>query len=123
MNDLFYTQSDEWLRLENDGTLTIGISDYAQSELGEIVYVELPEIGHNVSASASFGVVESVKAVGELHSPIAGKVVAINAPAVENPALVNESPTQNGWLIQIQPESEPDFGALMNAADYAAYRS
>ena len=120
--NLFYTQSDEWLRPEADGTVTIGISDYAQGELGEIVYVELPEIGQTINDSAPFGVVESVKAVGELHSAIAGEVVAINTQTTESPSTVNESPYENGWLIQIRPDSEPDWSALMDAEAYDSYR-
>jgi glycine cleavage system H protein len=94
--NLFYTRSDEWLRREDDGTLTLGITDYAQSELGEIVYLELPEVGDSVAKDGSFGVAESVKAVGELHSPVAGQVVAANSAATENSALVNESPFDDG---------------------------
>lgn len=121
--ELYYTPSDEWLRLESDGTLTIGITDYAQSELGEIVYAELPEVGQTVSADASFGVVESVKAVGELHCPVSGEVLEANTQAAENPGIVNESPYENGWLLKIKPESAPDLSGLMDAAAYAAFHS
>ncbi len=120
--NLFYTTSDEWLRREDDGTITVGITDYAQSELGEIVYVELPELGQKIG-DALFGVVESVKAVGELHCPIGGEVVEINSEASENPGLVNESPYENGWLIKIRPDAAPDFSALMDAAAYADLHS
>ncbi len=118
--DLFYTSSDEWLRRESDGTLTVGITDYAQHELGEIVYVELPETGQKLGADAMFGVVESVKAVGELHCAVSGEVVEINAAATDNPAIVNESPYEDGWLIKIRPDAEADFSGLMDAAAYAA---
>lgn len=121
--ELFYTHSDEWLRDNGDGTFTVGITDYAQHELGEIVYVELPEVGASVAQDAMFGVVESVKAVGELHSPLGGKVVAANPEPVQSPELVNQSPFQNGWLIQVKPSESPDLDALMNAEQYTAYRA
>ena len=121
--DLFYTESDEWLRREDDGLVTIGITDYAQGELGEIVYLELPQVGESVAKDGSFGVAESVKAVGELHSPLAGEVVAANTEATETPGLINESPFENGWMIRLKPSDEVDFSALMNAEQYAAYRA
>lgn len=122
-NDLFYTQSDEWVRANGDDTFTIGITDYAQHELGEIVYVELPEIGHTLGADAMFGVVESVKAVGELKAPVGGEVIDFNQSAVDSPELVNQSPFDEGWLIKVKPEAAPDLSALMNAEDYAKYRA
>jgi glycine cleavage system H protein len=118
--NLFYTESDEWIRRESDGTLTIGITDYAQSELGEIVYCELPEAGAKISADDSFGVVESVKAVGDLHSPISGEVVESNAAAVDSPSLVNESPYEEGWLLKVKPAGELDTSSLLDAAAYQA---
>ncbi len=122
-DNLFYTPSDEWLRPESDGTLTLGITDYAQGELGELVYVEVTPVGERVLAGGSFGVVESVKAVGELHCPVAGEIVAANADAVESPGHVNESPFDNGWLARLRPDQPLDTSELMNAADYAAYRA
>ncbi len=121
--DLLYTLSDEWVRDNGDGTYTLGITDYAQHELGEIVYVELPEIGQSVAADGTFGVVESVKAVGELHSPLGGEVVAANQETVSTPELVNQSPFENAWLIKVKPREKPDLSALMNAKAYAAYRA
>ncbi|RYX84148.1 glycine cleavage system protein GcvH [bacterium] len=121
--DLFYTESDEWLRREDDGLVTLGITDYAQGELGEIVYLELPEVGTSIVAGGSFGVAESVKAVGELHSPIAGEVVAANTDATENPGVVNESPFENGWMIRLKPSEELDTSSLMSAEQYAALRA
>ena len=117
---LFYTTSDEWIRRESDGTLTIGITDYAQSELGEIVYCELPEVGAAVAAGDAFGVVESVKAVGDLHSPVGGEVVESNAAAVESPSLVNESPYELGWLLKLKPAGELDTSSLLDATAYVA---
>lgn len=121
--NLFYTQSDEWLRPESDGTITLGITDYAQGELGELVYVEVTPVGERVIVGGSFGVVESVKAVGELHCPVAGEIVAANAAAVESSELVNESPYENGWLVRLQPDKPLDTSQLMNAAAYMAYRA
>ncbi len=121
--NLFYTESDEWVRREDDGLVTLGITDYAQGELGEIVYLELPEVGASIIKDGSFGVAESVKAVGELHSPIAGEVVASNTEATENPGLVNESPFENGWMVRLKPSAELDTSSLMNAEQYAAYRA
>jgi glycine cleavage system H protein len=121
--DLLYTPSDEWVRDNGDGTFTIGITDYAQHELGDIVYVELPEIGQSVAPDGTFGVVESVKAVGELHAPVGGEVVATNQETVQTPELVNQSPFENAWLIQVKPSETPDLSALMNPEAYAAYRA
>jgi len=121
--DLLYTLSDEWVRDNTDGTYCVGITDYAQHELGDIVYVELPEVGQPVLPDGLFGVVESVKAVGELHSPIGGEVAAINQNAVESPELVNQSPFENGWLLVVTPSEKPDLSGLMNAGEYASYRA
>src|SRR5687768_11596458 len=95
-NNLKYARTDEWVRLDGD-TATIGITDYAQHELGEIVFVELPEVGATVKPDTSFGVVESVKAVSELLSPVAGEVVAANTPVTDDPSIINNSPYQDGW--------------------------
>jgi glycine cleavage system H protein len=119
---LFYTPSDEWLRLEDDGTVTVGISDYAQHELGELVYVELPEVGRSLQAGQMFGVVESVKAVGELLLPVLGEVIETNNAVVEDPTLINNSPYEEGWLVKVRVESGVDVNALMDAEAYASYR-
>ena len=121
--ELLYTLSDEWVRDNGDGTFTVGITDYAQHELGEIVYVELPEVGQSVAQDGTFGVVESVKAVGELHCPLAGQVVEINPDPVQTPELVNQSPFENAWLIKVRPAETPDLSGLMNAQAYAQYRA
>ena len=119
---LRYTQSDEWI-LENDGVVTVGITDYAQHELGEIVYVELPEIGANLASGAALGVVESVKSVGDLHCPVAGEVLEVNVIALKNPSLINTSPYESGWLARLRVAPNTDFSALMDAAAYAIYRA
>jgi glycine cleavage system H protein len=119
-NDYLYTPADQWLRREGD-LLTIGITDYGQNELGELVLVELPEPGAKVRPGASFGVVESVKSVSELVSPIAGQVVAANAAVAGQPTLVNDSPFDEGWLVRIEVQGELPVG-LMDAAAYATFR-
>lgn len=121
--NLLYTKSDEWIRREDDGTLTIGVTDYAQNELGEIVYIELPKVGETLAEGAPFGVVESVKSVSELHLPVAGKVAEVNKEVSESPDIANESPYENGWLIRIEPEEKDlNLGSFMDAKAYAMYR-
>ena len=120
-NDLKYTRSDEWVRVEGD-VVTIGITDYAQHELGELVYVELPEVGRHLAPGVAFGVVESVKAVAELNAPIAGEVVEINADLEADPSQINQSPFENGWAIKARLENPDALNELMSAEQYAAYR-
>ncbi|MCE2391654.1 MAG: glycine cleavage system protein GcvH [Proteobacteria bacterium] len=112
-----YTDSDEWVRLE-DGLALMGITDYAQSELSDVVYVEQPEVGAQLEAGQNFGVVESVKAVGDLVAPLAGEVVRINTELEDSPELVNEEPYGRGWLIALQPEDEEAVESLMTAEEY-----
>ena len=121
-SDLKYTESDEWVRAEADGTFTVGITDYAQDALGEIVYAELPDVGERIAPGASFGVIESVKAVGDLHSPLGGEVVASNEAVLQKPGILNGSPYEEGWLLKLKPASPPDLSALMDAQAYAQYR-
>lgn len=120
--DLKYSSSDEWIKVEGD-VATIGITDYAQHELGEVVYVELPEVGVKVSPDVSFGVVESVKAVSELLSPVAGEVIAINTPVSDEPAIINDAPYTDGWMIRVKLSDTNLPGDLMDAAAYTQYRS
>ncbi len=119
--DLKYSRTDEWVRLEGD-IATVGISDYAQHELGDIVYVELPEVGLNVSSGVAFGVVESVKAVSELLSPVAGTVIESNQPVADDPSIINGSPYTDGWLIKVRVEGDAAEN-LMDATAYAQFRS
>ena len=118
--DLHYARSHEWVRVEGD-TGTVGITDHAQKELGEIVYLELPEIGHVYNAEEEFGTVESVKAVSELFVPVSGEVVAVNKRAVAEPGIVNDDPFGDGWLIKVKLSSDGDAGGLLSAEQYAAY--
>jgi glycine cleavage system H protein len=121
-SELKYARSDEWMR-EDGEIVTIGITDYAQHELGEVVYLELPEVGSSIAPGAPFGVVESVKAVAELVSPVGGEVVAVNSPLVDTPATINESPYENGWMIKIKAADTAPLGELMSGEEYFAYRA
>jgi len=117
---LHYTKSHEWVRI--DGEIgTIGITDHAQKELGEIVYLELPELGHVYDAEAEFGTVESVKAVSELYTPLSGEVVEVNKSAVAEPGIVNDDPYGDGWLIKLKLSSDEEVKRLMSAEDYGEY--
>ena len=118
--DLRYTRSHEWVRIEGDAG-TIGITDHAQKELGEIVYLELPEVGHVYNAEDEFGTVESVKAVSELFVPVSGEVVEVNKQAVAEPGVVNADPYGDGWLIRVKLSSGGEADQLLSAEQYAAY--
>lgn len=118
--DLHYTRSHEWVSI--DGEIgTIGITDHAQKELGEIVYLELPEVGHVFDVDQEFGTVESVKAVSELFVPVSGEVVEINKQAVAEPGIVNDDPFGDGWLIKLKLGSGGEADKLLSAEQYAAY--
>jgi glycine cleavage system H protein len=119
-DDCRYTESDEWVRLE-DGVALIGITDYAQSALSDIVFVELPAVGTQLAKGQNFGVVESVKAVGDLYAPLAGEVARINAALEERPELVNEDPYEAGWIIALAPEDPDGLDELMSADEYRAH--
>ena len=120
MDDLHYSESHEWVRV--DGEIgTIGITDHAQKQLGEIVYLELPEVGHVYNADDEFGTVESVKAVSELYTPVSGEVVEINKSAVSEPGIINDDPQGDGWLVKIKLSTDEEIGKLMSAEAYAKY--
>jgi len=118
--DRHYTQSHEWVRIDGE-TGTIGITDHAQKELGEIVYLELPEVGHVYNAEEEFGTVESVKAVSELYTPVSGEVVEVNKGAVAEPGIINDDPFGDGWLIKLKLSCDEEVGKLMTADQYAQY--
>ena len=120
--DLHYSKDHEWVRVEGD-VATIGITDYAQHELGEVVYLELPAVGDNVKKGAAFGVVESVKAVSDLNSPVSGAVIESNLPLADEPAIINESPYENGWLIKVRLSDPSQIDGLLTAEAYTSYRS
>ena len=118
--DLRYSREDEWARTEGE-RVRIGISDYAQQQLGDIVFVELPEVGATINAGDTFGVVESVKAVSDLFSPIGGTVTAINEALNDAPEQVNEAPYGDGWMIEVEPSDPAEVDALLDAEAYAAF--
>jgi len=118
--DLLYTKEHEWLKLEGD-TGTVGISDHAQDELGEVVYVELPKIGDKFDAGETFGSVESVKAVSELFIPVSGEVVGINEDLGNAPENINKDPYGTGWMIRIRLRDKSETGNLMSAQEYEEY--
>lgn len=116
-----YTTDHEWLRTEDDGTLTVGITDYAQEQLGDIVYVELPEVGREISAGELLVVIESVKAVGEIKIPCAATVRAINETLADQPELVNSDAAGSGWLVRIEPADGDALAGLMDDKAYQDY--
>lgn len=118
--DLKYLPSHEWARLEADGTVTVGITDHAQEALGDVVYVELPEVGKTVSLGVEVGVVESVKAASDIYSPVSGEVIAINEMLVGAPETVNGSPYDNGWFFRIKPDNVKQLEDALDADGYRA---
>jgi glycine cleavage system H protein len=116
--DLRYTREHEWVLLD-DGIAIVGITDFAQTELGDVVYVELPSVGSNLSAMEAFGNVESVKSVSDLYSPISGVVADINTRLAANPELLNSDPYGEGWLIRIEPANLAELDQLLSADEYA----
>jgi glycine cleavage system H protein len=120
--ELRYTESHEWVHVDG-GIGTIGITDHAQKQLGEIVYLELPEAGHVYNANDEFGTVESVKAVSELFIPASGEVVEVNKAAVAEPGIINDDPFGDGWMIRVKLSTDEEVARLMNAEAYARYVS
>ncbi|MED3646659.1 glycine cleavage system protein GcvH [Halalkalibacterium halodurans] len=116
-NELKYSEEHEWVKVEGD-KVRIGITDFAQSELGDIVFVELPEVGDEVEADEPFGSVESVKTVSELYAPVSGKVVEVNEELDDNPEYVNESPYEKAWMIVVEPSDASQVEELMSADEY-----
>ena len=116
--DLKYVASHEWLRQEEDGTITVGITHHAQDLLGDIVYVELPEVGEHVEVDAEIAVVESVKAASDVYAPIAGEILAVNEALVDAPETINEDPYGEGWFFKIKPDNADDYQVWMDADEY-----
>ncbi|HYE95544.1 MAG TPA: glycine cleavage system protein GcvH [Rubricoccaceae bacterium] len=116
--DCRYTKEHEWIRLDGDGLAAVGVTDYAQQELGDIVFVELQPVGTEVDAEAPFGTVEAVKTVSELFAPIAGTIEAVNDALDGAPELVNQDPYGAGWMVKLRPASAADLDALMSADEY-----
>ena len=119
-SDFLYSREHEWVRVEND-VAVIGITEFAQLELGEIVFVELPEVGQVFNAGDEIGTIESVKAVAEAYAPVSGEVMEINEGAMDDPELLNEDPHGEGWLVKIRISSMDDLKSLMNAEQYEEY--
>jgi glycine cleavage system H protein len=118
-DDLRYLESHEWVRVD-DGTGRIGISDFAQDELGDVVFVELPDEGDELSAGDDFGVVESIKAVSDIYAPVSGTVTAVNDELRDQPELINEDPFGDGWLLEVELADESELDGLLDADAYRA---
>jgi len=116
--NLKYTKEHEWIRLEDDQIGVVGITDYAQSELGDIVYVELPPIGKTVKQLESFGTIEAVKAVSDLFSPVSGEVIEVNEKLKDSPDLINKDPYGEGWIIKVKIKDLKELDNLLSAEDY-----
>ena len=121
MSELRYTEDHEWVRLDDDGLAVVGITDYAQEQLGEIVFIELPEVGDEVERGAEAAVIESVKAASELFAPVSGTVVKVNEALNDEPALVNEDPVGEGWFVEIETDGDESLEALMTEDEYLRY--
>ena len=119
--ELKYAPSHEWARLEEDGTITIGISDHAQEALGDVVFVELPDAGANLAAGDEAGVVESVKAASDIYAPLGGEVIAVNELLEDTPEIVNSDPYNDGWFYRLQPADASELDKLLSAEDYDAH--
>ncbi|WP_290814587.1 glycine cleavage system protein GcvH [Halovivax sp.] len=116
-SDRRYLESHEWAH-ETDGVVRVGISDFAQDELGDVVFVELPEEGDEIAQEAEFGVIESIKAVSDLYAPVSGEVVGVNDALFDAPELVNDDPYGDGWMLEIEPSDAGEFDSLLSADEY-----
>ena len=115
-DDLNYLESHEWTTTAD--TVRVGITDFAQDELGDVVFVELPAVGDEVETGSAFGVIESIKAVSDLYAPVSGEVTAVNKDLFDQPELVNDDPFGDGWMLEIEPSEESEFGELLSAEEY-----
>ena len=116
--NVFYASTHEWARLEEDGTVIVGITDYAQEQLGDIVYVELPELGDTIGVGDEVAVVESVKAASDIYMPLSGEILHINQTLEEEPEIVNSDPYDSGWFFAIQPSDQDEIESLLSAEEY-----
>ena len=121
MSDLWFTEDHEWVRIEDDGSAVVGITGYAQDQLGELVFVELPEVGVELDQGEEGAVIESVKAAGELKTPVSGTVTEVNESLVDEPGQVNADPLGDGWFFRIRVGDASELGGLMDEAAYRAY--
>ena len=117
--DLKFLSSHEWARVESDGTITIGISDHAQDLLGDIVFVELPEVGQSVDAENDTAIVESVKAASDIYSPLSGEVIEVNSLLEDQPEIINSSPYEDGWFYKLTPSDLDELDNLLSPEDYS----
>ena len=117
--DLKFLSSHEWARVESDGTITIGISDHAQDLLGDIVFVELPEVGQSVDAESDAAIVESVKAASDVYSPLSGEVIEVNSLLEDQPEIINSSPYEDGWFYKLNPSDMGELDNLLSPEDYS----
>jgi glycine cleavage system H protein len=117
--ELKFLSSHEWARIEDDGTVTVGISDHAQDLLGDIVFVELPEVGKTVAAEGEAAIVESVKAASDVYSPLSGEIIAVNDSLEASPEIINDSPYDDGWFFKIKPDNLDELADLLDAESYA----
>ena len=121
MSDIKFTQEHEWLRLDEENEITVGITEYAQEQLGDVVYVELPEPGSKLSAGDEAATVESVKAAGEVNAPISGEITAVNAVLADEPELVNQAPLDSGWFYRMRTDDLDAFSRLMDETEYKEF--
>lgn len=120
-SELYYAKTHEWVRREEDGTVTVGITEHAQGALGDVVYVETPEVGDSIAAGDQAGVVESVKAASDIYAPVTGEVIAINEALEDAPETVNSDAFNDGWFFKLQPEDMGELDALMSAEEYEQF--
>lgn len=120
-NDLYYTREHEWVRAEDDGTLTVGITEHAQSELGDLVFVEAPEVGVEFGVGDAVAVVESVKAASDIYCPVPGEIVEANEGLADSPELINTDPYGEGWIFRVRPENAEALNELMDADAYQEF--
>jgi len=118
MSNIRYTKTHEWLRAEVDGTMTVGITDFAQQQLGDIVFIELPQVGDRVAAGDAAIVIESVKAAADVNIPVAGVITDVNSALVDAPETINSDPMQAGWILKLQPDDSGDATELLDQAAY-----
>lgn len=119
--DRYYSTEHEWVLANEDKTLYIGITEYAQEELGDLVFIEMPSVGTVVETMGKLGEVESVKSVSDIYCPISGKVIEINQEAVQSPEIINEDPYGKGWLVRLDPSNPEDLNQLMSASEYETF--
>ena len=119
-SEYLYSREHEWVRVDGD-VCTVGITHFAQEELGEVVFVELPEVGQTFDSGEEIGTIESVKAVAELYTPVAGEILEVNKAAADDPAIVNDDPHGEGWLVKLRFSTDSDLKGMMNAEEYEKY--